>query len=76
MQSPTRIDSWTLLFLLHINDMLQAIDFDLFLYADSTYLLYQHKDLDRRSKELTKTFCNTCDRFVDNKLNINFKGGG
>ena len=56
--------------------MPQAIDFDLFLYADSTYLLYQHKDLDRRSKELTKIFCNTCDRFVDNKLNINFKGGG
>ena len=34
--------------------MLQAVDCDLFLYADDTCLLYQHKDLDRINKELTK----------------------
>ena len=33
--------------------MPQAIDCDLFLYADDTWLLYQHKDLDQINKELT-----------------------
>ena len=32
--------------------MPQAIDCDLFLYADNTCLLYQHKDLDQINKEL------------------------
>ena len=35
-----------LLFLLYINDMPQAVDCDLFLYADDTCLLFQHKDLE------------------------------
>ena len=52
--------------------MLQAVDCDLFLYADDTCLLYQHKDLDRINKELTKNVCNICDWFVDNKLSIHF----
>ena len=52
--------------------MLQAVNCDLFLYADDPCLLYQHKDLDRISKELTKNFCNICDWFVDNKLSIHF----
>ena len=62
----------TLLFLLYINDMLQAVDCDLFLYADDRCLLYQHKDLDQINIELTKSFCNICDWLVDNKLNIHF----
>ena len=52
--------------------MSQAIDFDLFLYTDDTCLLYQHKDLDQINKEPTKDFCNICDRFVNNKLSIQF----
>ena len=52
--------------------MPQAVDCDLFLYADDTCLLYQHKDLDRINNELTKNFCNACDWFVDNKLRIHF----
>ena len=44
--------------------MPQAVDCDLFLYADDTCLLYQHKDLDRINKELTKNFCNICDWFT------------
>ena len=36
--------------------MPQAVDYDLFLYADDTCLLYQHKDLDQINKELTKIF--------------------
>ena len=61
-----------LLFLLYINDMPQAVDCDLFLYADDTFLLFQHKDLEQIREELTKNFSNVCDWFVDNKLNIQF----
>ena len=60
------------LFLLYINDMPQAVDCDLFLYADDTCLLFQHKDLERIKEELTKNFSNICDWFVDNKLSIHF----
>ena len=52
--------------------MLQAVDCDLFLYADDTCLLYQHKDLDPINKELTKAFCNICNWFVDSKLLFHF----
>ena len=40
----------------YMNDMRQTKDCDLFLYADDTCLLYQHKDLDQINKELTKIF--------------------
>ena len=52
--------------------MPQAVDCDLFLYADDTCLLFQHKDLERIKEELTKNFSNICDWFVDNKLSIDF----
>ena len=61
-----------LLFLLYVNNMPQAIGCDLFLYADDTCLLFQHKDLERIKEELTKNFSNICDWFVDNKLSIHF----
>ena len=50
--------------------MPQAVDCDLFLCADDTCLLFQHKDLERVKEELTKNFSNICDWFVDNKLSI------
>ena len=62
----------SLLFLLYINDLPQAVDFDLFLYADDTCFLFEHKDLKRIKKELNKNFSNICDWFVVNKLNIHF----
>ena len=61
-----------LLFLLHINDMPQAVGCDLFLYADDTCLLFQHKDIQLIKEELPKNFSNICDWFVDNKLGIHF----
>ena len=42
-----------LLFRLYINDMSQVADCHLFLYADDTRLLFQHKDLERIKEELT-----------------------
>ena len=52
--------------------MSQTVDCDLFLYADDTCLLFQHKDLERIKEELTKNSSNICDWLVDNKLTIHF----
>ena len=57
---------------MHINDIPQTVDYDLFLYADDTCLLFQRKDLERIKEEITKNFYGICDWFVDNKLSIHF----
>ena len=61
-----------LLFLLYVNDLKQAVDCDLFLYADDSCLVYQHKDVKEIERNLNKNFSNVCDWFVDNKLSIHF----
>ena len=61
-----------LLFLLYVNDMKQAVDCELFLYADDSCLGYQHKDAKEIERNLNKNFPNICDWFVDNKLSIHF----
>ena len=42
-----------LLFMLYINEKVQAVDCDLFLYADDTCLLFQHNDLEQIKGELS-----------------------
>ena len=61
-----------LLFLLYINDMPQAVESDLFLYADDSGLVFQHKDKSKIIQQLNKDFHNICLWFVDNKLSIHF----
>ena len=61
-----------LLFLICVNDMSQAVECDLYLYADDSCLLFQHKSVTEIKKELTKDFSNICDWFVDNKPSIRF----
>ena len=61
-----------LLFLLYINDMPKSVSSDLFLYADDSCLLFQHKDLKEIEKQLNKDFSNLCDWFIENKLSIHF----
>ena len=61
-----------LLFLLYINDMPQAIDCELLLYADDTCLIFQHKDIHEIEIVLNKNLSTLCDWFVDNKLSIHF----
>ena len=61
-----------LLFLLYANDMKQALDYDSFLYADDSCLVYQHKDVKEIETNLNKNFSNVCDWFVDNKVRIHF----
>ena len=48
-----------LLFLIHVNDMSQAV----FLYADDTCLVCQHKDINKIENQLNKDFSNICDGF-------------
>ena len=61
-----------LLFLLYVNDMKQAVDCDLFPYADDSCLVYQHKNLKEIERNINKNLSNICDWFVDNKLSIHF----
>ena len=67
-----------LLFLLYINDMPQAVETDLFLYADDTGLVFQYNDINKINEQLNKEYINNnilnniCLWFIDNKLSIHF----
>ena len=61
------------LFLLYINDMPQAVNCEVLLYADDTCLIFQHKDVKVIEKQLNGNFSSICDWFVDNKLSIHFR---
>ena len=61
-----------MLFLLYVNDMAQAVNSELYLYADDSCLLFQHKDLHIIDEHLNADFRNLCAWFVDNKLSIHF----
>lgn len=61
-----------LLFLLYVNDMEQAVQCDLPLYADDSCMIYQHKSEKTISENLSRNFASICDWFVDNKLSIHF----
>ena len=60
------------LFLLYVNDMVQAVNCDLLLSADETGLIFQHKGINIIEQQLNRNFSNICDWFVDNKLSIHF----
>ena len=60
----------SLLFLLYVKDMKQAVDCDLFLYAYDSCLVSQHKDVKKIERNLHNNFSDVCDWFVDNKLSI------
>ena len=49
--------------------MKQAVDCDLFLCADDSCLVYQHKDVKEIERNLNNN-SDVCDWFVDNKLSI------
>ena len=63
---------WDHSFLIYVNYMSQAVKCDLFLYADDTCLVCQHKDINKIENQLNEDFSNICDWFVDNKLSIHF----
>ena len=53
-----------LLFLIHVNDMPQAVVSTLLLYADDSCILYQHKDVVQIEKRFNEDFGNLWDWFV------------
>ena len=53
--------------------MPQAVTSTLLLYADDSYILYQHKGVVQIEKRLNEDFENLCDQFIDNKLSIHFR---
>ena len=59
-----------LLFLLYINDMQQASDSTILLYADDSCIISQHKNVQDIERQLNKDFSNVCTWFIDNKLSI------
>ena len=61
-----------LLFILYVNDMVQAVNCDLLLYADDTGLIFQHQDINIIEHQLRRKFSNICDWFVDNKSCIHY----
>ena len=52
--------------------MSQPVKCNLFLYADDTCLVCQHKDINEIEKQLNKDFESICNWFVDNKLSVHF----
>ena len=62
----------SLLFLLYVNDMPQAVKSDLLLYADDTCLMYTGKDIKMIEEQLNTDLSSLCDWFIDNKLGVHF----
>ena len=53
--------------------MPKSVECDLFLYADDSCLVFQHKNVKEIEKQLNEDFSNLCDWFVENKLSIHFR---
>ena len=52
--------------------MPHAVKSNLFLYANDSCLMYQHRDVSEIEKQLNKDFQSVCNCFVANKLSIRF----
>ena len=64
-----------LLFLIYVNDMPQAVDNELSLYANDTCLVFQHSNITTAKGHLNRDFSTLVDWFVDNKLIVHFGKG-
>ena len=71
MWSTTRICLKFDLFL-YENNMKQAVNCDLFPYADDSCLVYQHNNVSKIERNLNKSFSNIWDCFADNEVSIHF----
>ena len=58
---PQRSILGPLLFLLYINDIPQSVKCDLHLYADDSFLIFQHKNVKEIEKQLNEDFANLCE---------------
>ena len=55
-----------LVFLFYINDISEAVNCELLLYADDTCLIFQHNDIEIEI-QFNRNFTLICDWFLDNK---------
>ena len=62
----------SLLFLLYIIDLPQAVVSDSLLYNDDTCIIFQHKCEIEIEKQLIRDFSSLCDWFVEKKLRLHF----
>ena len=60
----------SLLFLIYVNDMPQAVISNLFLYTNDSCLFFQGQDVIEIEKQLNEDFTNIFEWFVDNRLGI------
>ena len=58
-----------LLSFIQVNDMPQAVNQNLLLYANDSCLIFQHKDIQEIEKVLNNDFENICDWFSEDKAN-------
>ena len=61
-----------LLFLLHVNGKVQAVNYELLLCPYDTSFIFQRKGINIIENQLNRNFSNTCDWFKDKKLSIHF----
>ena len=61
-----------LLFLLYVNDMPQAVNSEVLLYADDTCLIYMGENTQKIEEQLNSDFTSLCEWFIDNKLSVHF----
>ena len=61
-----------LLFLIYINDIPQAVDRELLLYADDTCLVFEQRNIKTIEEHLNRDFSTLVDWFVDNRLSVHF----
>ena len=54
------------------DDMPQAVNSELLLYADDTCLIYMGKDIQKIEEQLNSDFTSLCEWFIDNKLSVHF----
>ena len=62
----------SLLFLIYVKDMPQAVKSNLFLYADNSCLVFHENDITEIEKQLNGDFTNVSNWFADNRLSIHF----
>ena len=63
------------IFLIYVDDISQAVECHLFLYANDSCLVCQHEDINLIAKLLNIDFSNIRDWFADNKLGTPFWWG-
>ena len=61
-----------LLFLIYINDITEAVDTELLLYADDTCLVFQQRNIKTIEEHINRDFSTLVDWFVDNRLSVHF----